>query len=298
MYKPSVSGGISSLIGPINSVRRMQEGGSVSRYDDDTPGITDYLASFDAPHGGSAASSDDGDIFDSINYYLPVGDRLRAVATLINEINPLTGLRRSMAAAGRGDVVESATELLSSVPIPASVGARLAMRAVPEVVSGVAPMTDDAMRAIIRQSDEYRGEGPWRTSMRSDDPMPFGTRTTAQSQIDDMVSSGTVRPPVGGYQGQAVMYFGGTDSSIPRSIMNRPNPSKPYTIVAPSSVVAGREGAIPIDELQHVWTMRDGEMVDVLQELIRRNNQYGSGMYRGGLVRGGIGSLQMKRVSR
>lgn len=135
-------------------------------------------------------------------------------------------------------------------------------------------LPEERPRAVIREDNTYRGAGTVRTSMSANDPSPFATRTTAQSQIDDMIFSGVVRPPEGGYRGEAIMYFGGYDNELPTSMLNRPNPSKPYTIVARGETVAGKEGPIPIDELLHVWTIKDGEYVDILPEILQRNKDY------------------------
>jgi hypothetical protein len=239
------------------------------------------------------------DFFDHINGYLPVGDRLRSLFGVIDQVNPVSGVRRSMQDSAEGDWIGMATEL-ASLPIPAAITARLVntvAREGAEIVPQAVNQVLNRPRAVIRPDDTYRGEGVIRTSVRANETSPYATRTTAQSQIDDMIRTGVVRPPEGGYQGEAIMYFGSNDSPIPTSIMNRPNSSKPYTIVTAGDTVAGREGPISLDEVLHIWTYRDGELVDILDDVLTQNRNY-SGYYEGGLVTSGPAGSPLTREMR
>jgi len=151
-------------------------------------------------------------------------------------------------------------------------------------------------RAVIRSDNLFRGEGPITTSLSSA-TKPYAVRLTGQSQIDDMIKSGLVRPKVGGYgkSKKSTLYFGEMDEATPNSVFTRPTESsgKEYTIVAKAPQIAGREGPIPIDELQHIWTMRNGEMVDILPEVLKRNVDYTpAGFAQGGSVE----DSQMERL--
>ena len=131
--------------------------------------------------------------------------------------------------------------------------------------------------AIIRPDNVFRGNGPITTSL-SVATKPYAVRVTGQSQIDDMVQSGLIRPKEGGYgqDGKAILYFGEMDDAVPNSIFTRPKSDgdKNYTIVADSSKIAGREGPIPLDDVQHIWTMRDGQMIDILDEVKLKNQNF------------------------
>jgi len=133
--------------------------------------------------------------------------------------------------------------------------------------------------AIIRPDDVFRGNGPITTSL-SVASKPYAVRVTGQSQIEDMIQSGLIRPKEGGYgqEGKAILYFGEMDDAVPNSIFTRPkgDGDKNYTIVADSSKIAGREGPIPLDDVQHIWTMRDGQMVDILDEVKLKNREFGA----------------------
>ena len=133
--------------------------------------------------------------------------------------------------------------------------------------------------AIIRPDDVFRGNGPIKTSLDVA-TKPYAVRLTGQSQIDDMIQSGLIRPKEGGYgqEGKATLFFGEMDDAVPNSVFTRPkgDGDKNYTIVADSSKVAGREGPIPLDDVQHIWTIRDGQMVDILDEVKAKNRDYGA----------------------
>ena len=128
--------------------------------------------------------------------------------------------------------------------------------------------------AIIRPDDVYRGEGTPRITVRETDE-PFVVRGTQQSQIDDMIQSGLVRPKPGGYgaNNSAQLYFGESSEALPTSIFGRPSEER-FVLVGDSDKLAGGEGPIPIDQLRHVWVVRDGETVDILPEILRANREF------------------------
>jgi hypothetical protein len=128
--------------------------------------------------------------------------------------------------------------------------------------------------AIIRPDDVYRGEGTPRITVRETNE-PFVVRGTQQSQIDDMIQSGLVRPKPGGYgaSNSAQLYFGESSEALPTSIFGRPSEER-FVLVGDSNKLAGTEGPIPIDQLRHVWVVRDGETVDILPEILRANREF------------------------
>jgi predicted GNAT family acetyltransferase len=136
--------------------------------------------------------------------------------------------------------------------------------------------------AIIRQDDVYRGEGTPRITVRETNE-PFVVRGTQQSQIDDMIQSGLVRPKPGGYgaNNSAQLYFGESSEALPTSIFGRPSEER-FVLVGDSDKLAGTEGPIPIDQLRHVWAVRDGETVDILPEGSKNGNRSDSACRRTG----------------
>lgn len=140
--------------------------------------------------------------------------------------------------------------------------------------SGAPKATTPNQPAIIRPDDVYRGEGTPRITVRQTD-QPFVVRGTQQSQIDDMIQSGLVRPNRGGWSGSSQLYFGESPTALPTSILARPSETR-FVMVGDSDKLAGTEGPIPIDQLRHVWVVRDGETVDVLPEILRANRDFGN----------------------
>ena len=130
---------------------------------------------------------------------------------------------------------------------------------------------------VIRPDNKFRGEGAITTGIAKA-TKPFAVRLTGQSQIEDMIESGLVRPKEGGYgtDKKATIYFGEMDNPVPESIFTKPkdDPTKNYTLVMDSSKAAGRDTPIQLDELKHIWTKRDGELVDVLPEILEKNKSW------------------------
>ncbi|CAB4190470.1 hypothetical protein UFOVP1202_57 [uncultured Caudovirales phage] len=133
--------------------------------------------------------------------------------------------------------------------------------------------------AIIRPDDTFRGNGSFRNNVESAD-VPFAYRLTGQTQIDDMIQSGMVRPKEGGYgqAGQNTVHYGAMPEATPSTLANMPktDPNKGFTLVADKTKIAGKEGPATLDDLQHIWTMRDGQMVDILDEVKAKNRDYGA----------------------
>ena len=127
--------------------------------------------------------------------------------------------------------------------------------------------------AIIRPDDVYRGEGTPRITVRETNE-PFVARGTKQNQIDDMIQSGLVRPRPGGYKGSSQLYFGETDKALPTDPLIGVPTEEHFVLVGDSNKLAGTEGPIPIDQLRHVWVVRDGETVDILPEILRANREF------------------------
>lgn len=127
---------------------------------------------------------------------------------------------------------------------------------------------------VIRPDDTFRGKGAPRITVEKTEK-PFVVRSTTQSQIDDMISSGLVRPKEGGYgkQQSPQIYFGESDAALPTDIFSKPQPGK-FVLVGKSENLAGKEGPISIDNLEHIWEDVDGEVVDILPDVIRRNQEF------------------------
>lgn len=134
------------------------------------------------------------------------------------------------------------------------------------------PMAQAPGRAVIREDNVFRGNGTPKISVDVTD-QPFVVRSTSQSQIDDMINSGLVRPKPGGYgkDNKATLYFGESDTALPNTVFAKPTDER-FVIVGDSAELVGKEGNIPIDKLRHVWHERDGQVVDILPEIIAKNN--------------------------
>jgi len=178
--------------------------------------------------------------------------RARSEQAFANTISDIIGTGRA--------VMQGDREMLGEVFQPAGT---------PRSLGAVA----EGQRAIIRPDDVYRGEGTPRITVRQTD-QPFVVRTTQQSQIDDMIQSGLVRPKPGGYGKRKLsqLYFGESSEAMPTGL-GRPTEDR-FVIVGDSDKLAGTEGPIPIDQLRHVWVVRDGETVDILPEILRANRDF------------------------
>jgi hypothetical protein len=164
---------------------------------------------------------------------------------------------------------------------------REAEQAVPEVIQAIdAPVAREVTEAIpevaptpaiIRPDTQFRGNGSFSNNLESAD-VPFAYRVTGQTQIDDMIKSGMVRPNEGGYgkRGENTVHYGAMPEATPSTIANTPkaDPNKGFTIVADKTKIAGKEGPATLDDLQHIWTIRNGEMVDILPEVRLKNLDY------------------------
>lgn len=144
----------------------------------------------------------------------------------------------------------------------------------PPVRAEAAPAPAPSGAAVIRPDDVFRGNGVPKITVDQTDK-PFVVRATKQDQIDDMIASGLVRPKPGGYgkQQNAQIYFGESETSIPSSIFARPKEGS-FTIVGKSENLVGKEGPISIDQLEHIWENRDGKLVDILPDIIKRNQEF------------------------
>ena len=145
------------------------------------------------------------------------------------------------------------------------------------VVTGAEAGADGTLTpnaAVIRPDDVFRGNGVPKITVDQTDK-PFVVRATKQDQIDDMIASGLVRPKPGGYgkQQNAQIYFGESETATPSSIFARPKEGD-FALVGKSENLVGKEGPIPIDQLEHIWENRGGELVDILPDVIRRNQEF------------------------
>jgi hypothetical protein len=139
--------------------------------------------------------------------------------------------------------------------------------------------------AVIRRDDQFRGEGNMPlsyTSGRTPDDFvgQFAIRTTKQDQIDDIIKSGLIRQKVDGYglKKKSTLYFGLQDTPETKAgiMPGQLTSSQPYALVAKADEAAkyDNKGGIPLDALQHIWTMRDGKMVDILPEVLQANRDF------------------------
>ena len=144
----------------------------------------------------------------------------------------------------------------------------------PPVRAEAAPAPAPSGAAVIRPDDVFRGNGVPKITVDQTDK-PFVVRATKQDQIDDMIASGLVRPKPGGYgkQQNAQIYFGESETSTPSSIFARPKEGD-FTLVGKSENLVGKEGPISIDQLEHIWENRDGKLVDILPDIIKRNQEF------------------------
>jgi hypothetical protein len=131
--------------------------------------------------------------------------------------------------------------------------------------------------AVIRLDNEFRGHGPVSISIPDNPQKPYAVRLTGLDQIDDMIASGVVRPKVGGYgkQNKATLYFGESDTTGP-TFFTSLSDEKGARIVADSKKIAGRSEYIPINDLKHVFVLRDGKEVDILEDILKQNKNWGN----------------------
>lgn len=138
-------------------------------------------------------------------------------------------------------------------------------------------------QSITRLDDLFRGEGLSTLSVSKDIKSPYIVRQTADSQIDDIIKSGVVRPKVGGYgkAQKSTVYFGESNYAKPgmgdmfQGGTASLNESKNVMLVADSSVVKSLKPGehLRLDQLKHIWRRNPntGEITDVLQETLSRN---------------------------
>jgi len=234
----------------------------------------------------------DGYIDEALQYYLgPTGlpDKLKAAAQMLN---PMVGLEQASVDAQRaadpslatGERITSGASSLANtlaMGLPALMASKAALSPAAALMNSVG--VPDAQvpdgRAIIRRDDVFRGEGPAQVSYaggRNPD-MPYAQRFTDDRQLEDMIASGLVRPKPGGYgkQGKSTIYFGEADSpDLPTTGINRLNDSKNIGLVGGAEDMMGYPGGIPIDRLQRIMALRNGEPTDILQEVLKRNREY------------------------
>ena len=146
--------------------------------------------------------------------------------------------------------------------------------AIPMAMASILPGVGEARKAVIRSDDVFRGVGTPKITVEQTDK-PFVVRTTTQDQIDDMIASGLVRPKPGGYgkQQSPQIYFGESETAEPSGVFGRPAEGS-FAIVGKSGNLVGKEGPISLDQLEHIWENRGGELVDILPDIIRRNQEF------------------------
>jgi hypothetical protein len=223
---------------------------------------------------------------DLLDYYLgPTGlpDRLRFLNELLNPYaEPMRHAEYAMDEnLSPEQRQEHAAYAASQAGIASLPGAMYARRAAKTLRSMMQPDPEGvtAGRAIRRRDDTYRGEGSASVpDSFATSEYPYATRSTGMDQLEDMISSGVVRPKPGGYGAnkKSTLYFGETNSSDPMaSIFGRPTPDKPVLLMGDPKELAGYEGGIPIDVLEHIFVRQEnGEVLDLLEEILARNRAY------------------------
>lgn len=116
---------------------------------------------------------------------------------------------------------------------------------------------------------------------RASDP-DYATRITGKAQIDDMVESGLVRskPPGAKAKGgrQGVTHW---SQGRERLVYDWGGLGDSYIIKAPSANLNGRQGGIPLDELEGVYVYRDGQPVNILDQIRKDNASISRAMNEG-----------------
>lgn len=222
-------------------------------------------------------------ISELLRYYLgPTGipDRVAAANYLLNPVamaERAGTASQEMLAPDRtaGERTKAGLDMLLEMTgmVPGAALAKIV--GAPARTARVAGTVDDVPAgAIIRSDDTFRGQG----FSNSVPEGTFAVRVTGDSQIEDMIRSGLVRPPEGGYPGtgKGTVYFHGMENTQPTSVFHTPkaDPKKNYSIVADAETARSKGEPLTLDDLRHVWTLRNGEMVDVLSELRRKNRMY------------------------
>lgn len=89
-------------------------------------------------------------------------------------------------------------------------------------------------------------------------------RLTGQSQINDIIQTGFVRPRSGKIKGGHTneVHWSAGNAKSGYNI----NPGQ-YILESPRGLVDGTSNAIGVNDLSHVWTTRNGQVVDVIDEI-------------------------------
>ena len=89
-------------------------------------------------------------------------------------------------------------------------------------------------------------------------------RLTGQSQIDDMIQTGFVRPRFGKIKGGHTNEVHWSAGNAKSGYNIKPGQ---YILESPRGLVDGTSNAIEVNDLSHVWTTRNGKIVDVIDEV-------------------------------
>ena len=241
----------------------------------------DSFFSLDGQERTRALQNAESNLYEMLRYYLgPTGipDRLVAANQMLNPVamaERAGNASQEMLAPGRtaGQRASSGLEMLLEMAgmVP---GAALAKAAsAPLKAARIIDDVPAAPTAVVRPDDLFRGKG----FSNSVPEGTFAVRVTGESQLDDMIRSGLVRPPEGGYKGAGTVYFHGMENNMPTSVFHTPkvgDPQKNYSIVADAELARSKGQPLTLNDLRHIWTVRDGEMVDILGEVLRKNRDY------------------------
>lgn len=264
-----------------------------------------------------------------LRYFLgPTGipDRLAAASQVVDAVSPVSGTLRSMEAAGEGRYLDSAVEA-AGVVVPAGIAGYLARagKAAAPYVAGAVDEGEAALRAmfgeplapparpsaVIRRDDVFRGHGNMGLSYMEkrtldDVAGKYAVRTTMDDQIEDMIASGLIRPKPEGYgkaQGSTI-YMGLSDTPTVRvgPMEGMLSNSSRYALVGKADEIAKYDeaGGVPLDALQHIWYRQpDDTIVDILPEILRKNQDFGSQNFAdGGSVSGAPNRMTAYRNAR
>jgi hypothetical protein len=228
------------------------------------------------------------DFDEAFNYFLgPTGIPQR-VAAVNQMFNPVESVGRSMQSSQEMlapnktpmQRAASGAEMLTGVaeavmPMAAAARPAAAVSRVSKMRGGMPDAQVPVGRAVVRPDNVFRGAGSEGVSYRSADASgKYAIRMTDAKQIEDMISSGTVRPKPGGYgqDGKATLYFGLVDNPTVKTGPFGINATKTHALVGDPENVAAYGSRVPMDALKHVWTTgADGQPVDILGDLLAQN---------------------------
>lgn len=89
-------------------------------------------------------------------------------------------------------------------------------------------------------------------------------RLAGQSQIDDMIQTGFVRPRFGKIKGGHTNEVHWSAGNAKSGYNIQPGQ---YILESPRGLVDGTSNALGVNDLSHVWTTRNGQVIDIIDEI-------------------------------